>query len=883
MSRRGALVVLAAWLVGCRAMVSVSPTTAPTAEPTPTAEAVPTAEPTPTAELIPTAIATKSPAPAERVYVPPDDGLTRVVVDGEAGDWQTYPTAVTDPVGDSKGNVDVSRVYAVSNDAYLYVMFEVTGEIGSYAQLDVLINPAPSGADGWPPEYVLTAWPFEEDRPVELARVDERERLVVLDVRGQAAQSSVAEVRVPLRGFDGSPPSALRLRVMDGECCGDDWVTVDETREATVLVTREREPTFDELADLDALSSVMCLEGAVAEPAALEPAEDVEVSEGFTAEHFVAPSGLNGPSDLVVMPDGEMLVASSGSGEVLAVQAGGTITLYAQAAVVALDVDEGGTLYGYDSASGQVVRILEGGRPRIIARVPQTARESVMAVAPEGTIYVGLNLSDREKIGTASLYVIRAGGGAPRRVIDEIDGELRALDVAPDGGLLAVVDATLRVVDTESWEQSLVTRLPEPGSTHGLVATEDGTSYVSSGGLAWGGKLYRVAPDGQVTLVASVDRNGLQGLAVTGNGEVVGAQRVIGGLAAVRADGSVRMVVEPNGLASPEALAVSPCGELLAVSRLGGRVALVSLGGSAVPFVKVASGRPPETFVAFARSGWFAVGESAPGYEPMLKGYLPSGAGRILLADVGDVSGVAVAEDGSVYVAATGDGQILRVAQDGSREVVADRVRTPQGLVLAPGDVLFAVTGGRRGTGVSALPSSGDTVVMIGPDGSQIRLASVPGASALALGPDGWLYVGKDDGVVERLAATGEKETFASGFGSARGLAFDVAGNLYVADGPENRIVRIRGFVQGELLGRVTDEETGEAVAEARVRVTQVYPPFAGRLVISGDDGSFGLIAALGAYRVNVMAGGYYDGVEPEVYLGEKPQEVIVSLRPTGD
>ncbi len=56
-------------------------------------------------------------------------------------------------------------------------------------------------------------------------------------------------------------------------------------------------------------------------------------------------------------------------------------------------------------------------------------------------------------------------------------------------------------------------------------------------------------------------------------------------------------------------------------------------------------------------------------------------------------------------------------------------------------------------------------------------------ASALAFGPDGYLYCSsRAEGTVYRIAKDGTRTQFAEGMGVATGIAFDDEGNLYVGD-----------------------------------------------------------------------------------------------------
>jgi hypothetical protein len=91
-----------------------------------------------------------------------------------------------------------------------------------------------------------------------------------------------------------------------------------------------------------------------------------------------------------------------------------------------------------------------------------------------------------------------------------------------------------------------------------------------------------------------------------------------------------------------QALAVSPCGEVLSVNDQAGRLVLIMPDGRVSPFIQVISFQPPQTFLAFSPQGWYVVGESVPGFPSLLKRYLPNGVEQTLVYAIPAVSGVAV-------------------------------------------------------------------------------------------------------------------------------------------------------------------------------------------------------------------------------------------------
>jgi hypothetical protein len=165
-----------------------------------------------------------------------------------------------------------------------------------------------------------------------------------------------------------------------------------------------------------------------------------------------------------------------------------------------------------------------------------------------------------------------------------------------------------------------------------------------------------------------------------------------------------------------------------------------------------------------------------------------------------------------------------------------------------------------------------------GAEGDRTVLAQVDfrtDFAAVAIGPEGDLFATMPDAVV-RVSAGGLMSPLASGFTRAIGLAFDVAGNLYVSDSEGNGIVRIGGFPQGTLSGVVTDASNAP-IAGARVQVLADGPIVVGQAIMTDDDGRFTLPAAPRAYTVIVAAEGYeattLEGVEVTA-----DQETVVEI-----
>ena len=144
---------------------------------------------------------------------------------------------------------------------------------------------------------------------------------------------------------------------------------------------------------------------------------------------------------------------------------------------------------------------------------------------------------------------------------------------------------------------------------------------------------------------------------------------------------------------------------------------------------------------------------------------------------------------------------------------------------------------------------------------------------------DGSLYIAAEN-TVQVIYPGQEAQVFASGFEWARGVAFDVAGNLYVADDGGNNIVLISGFPHSQIEARVLDAQNGMEIAGVNVRVTLATPPFTGQYVITGLDGTFLVPVAPGTYNVTIWREGYVTFEQINVRVNNEPTQIILEMTP---
>lgn len=613
---------------------------------------------------------------------------------------------------------------------------------------------------------------------------------------------------------------------------------------------------------------------AVFDPEVLEP--------GYTVE-TVVPGGANTPSDVAVLADGRVYLAAIRSWNVYQVGAGSTLTPTAAVGVYALAAGPDGNLYGYFMPwPGPVYRITPQGDVTTVGYLPMTSCESTLAVAPNLDLWIGYNYCGGTGFGDATLYRMTQAGQV-YTVTAGLPFGINGLDFDGSGQLYMTMGSDLYRVDTGDGSRTLVASLPGHSTSHGLAIDPAGNRYISSPGNSDPDRILKVTPGGGVSVLASLPAGCLQGLDDTPQGDLIATMRCTGALYRVHPDGTWDMLLPGNGMATPQAMAFNLAGELLVNNDESGRI--VKVGASRGEFfAQVISYIPPLGHLAFDRSGSFYFSEGAPGFVPRLIRVSPHGQVTEVTRDVSFPSGLAFTPDGRLYVAENVSGEISAVSPAGQVTTFADGLVRPQSMAAdAAGNLYIAAyEGPLNNPDDPADNPPSNRLWQIAPSGNRTLCAATE-VRVLAFSPAGELYitgpVGRQTGVL-RVAPDGSVTPFARGFLSAVGLAFDLAGNLYVSDDWHNGIVRIAGFPRGAIQGTVSDAESGQPLAGARLAVVTGPPVVLGAEQTAGDDGAYALSAASGTYTVTASAPGYQSVFQQVTVQADVTVTVDLALMP---
>lgn len=157
-------------------------------------------------------------------------------------------------------------------------------------------------------------------------------------------------------------------------------------------------------------------------------------------------------------------------------------------------------------------------------------------------------------------------------------------------------------------------------------------------------------------------------------------------------------------------------------------------------------------------------------------------------------SGLAFDHEGVLHCSSRHAGAVYRLAANGAATLVAEGLGVATGIAFDAAGDLFV--GDRSGT-IFKIDRGHNTFVFA-------TLEPSVAAYHLAFGPDGHLFVAgpstSSNDSIWRISPKGEVTTFCSGLGRPQGIAFDVAGNLYVVASHAGRrgviCIRPRGEIE---------------------------------------------------------------------------------------
>jgi hypothetical protein len=608
------------------------------------------------------------------------------------------------------------------------------------------------------------------------------------------------------------------------------------------------------------------------------------VMPGYTIEHVVS-GGQNCPSDVAVTPNGHIYLAAVRSWHVYEIL-GSTLSAVSNTGVYSLAAGSDNNLYGYffPNYSDQVYKIVPGGSTLPVGTLPQTSCESTLAVAPDLTLWIGHNACGGTSMGVHTIYQMDQFGVS--QAITTVPGYITALDFDSGGNLFMTSGNKLYQVNTSTGDQSLLTTLPEPASFHGLVAGQGGYKYVAT---SWNDAdhtvdtIYRVDMSNNYEPLVSLPAGCLNGLDQEPSGDLLATMRCTGALYRVHLDKTWVTVLEGNGISTPDILAINQAGELLVNNNESGNIVKIK-NGRGEYFTSVNSFTPPYTDFAFlplAHNFDFYYSEAAPGMLPRLIKVSKNGGISQVTRELAFPSGLAFNPNGQLFAVEYMAGKITKVTSTGGVIPFVSDLTRPQPLVADSMGNLYV--GDYSGELVDPTDSAElvDTnqIWQVEPNGTVNRYLEQE-FKQMAVSPTDQLFISAPVGNyhfgVLRINADQSLTPFAIGFLDPVGLAFDVAGNLYVADLENNSIDRIKGFPFGTVMGIITKSFDGAPIPGAGLNLVTGYPMVKGVFMSTFADGSFNMQVEPRQYTLIVTAPGMAPTIQDLTVAGG--ETIIVNL-----
>lgn len=524
---------------------------------------------------------------------------------------------------------------------------------------------------------------------------------------------------------------------------------------------------------------------------------------------------LSGPQGLALDPAGNLLVADTQNYRIRRVSASGNITTIAGFGISAHHGDGGiATFAGFSSPVG-------------------------VAADQAGNLFVCDSGANRvRKINAAGVISTVAGGGS---AIPGDGGDATAVQLIGPMGVASDQIGNLYFTEFEGNRVRKVTPA-------GVISTVAGTGVGGFSGDGGFGHLGQVrAPAGLAIgfdgslFIADSGNHRIRRVLQTGTISTVAG----GGTQALAGDGGSALQAQ---LSTP--ISVATAGDALFVGESRGyRIRRVTGGGT----ISTVAGNGSPTFA----------GDGGP-----------ANAAQLLRPE-----GLASAGNGAIYFADSGNGRIRRVGSNGVVETIAESPPsgppwTLAGLASDPaGNVYFAAfTTGVLGGRVFRISPTGTASVFAG-GGGNIFLPPIDGSAATTVylspiglatdsignvyitdfGNSGWTRVRKVDsnGILTTVAGGGTTTYPDIGDGgpatsaiisSAKGIAADSNGNIYVAEHDRVRKVHASGIITTVLDGPLVQSASGVAVDGSG----NLYVSVTGRILKLSNQGILSSIAGNG-------------------------------------
>ena len=270
------------------------------------------------------------------------------------------------------------------------------------------------------------------------------------------------------------------------------------------------------------------------------------------------------------------------------------------------------------------------------------------------------------------------------------------------------------------------------------------------------------------------------------SGDLLGTMRCTGALYRIHLDGSYETILPGNGMSTPDVMAFNQAGELLVNNNESGTIIKIK-GDHGQYFTSVWSFTPPYAALAFLPSDSFYYSEAAPGAIPYLSLISPDGEVNHVTGGLDFPSGLAFDTTGQLYSVESMPGTVMKVSSSGTITPWVSGLTRPQPLAADSLGNLYVgdYSGTLQNPDNEAEVVDTDRLWQVDPSGIKTHLLDHE-FRMIAISPTDQLFISGKVGNyyygVLQVNSDYSLTPIAIGFLDPVGLAFNVVGDLYVAD-----------------------------------------------------------------------------------------------------
>ncbi|MHA1341023.1 MAG: hypothetical protein ACTSRZ_13790 [Promethearchaeota archaeon] len=604
----------------------------------------------------------------------------------------------------------------------------------------------------------------------------------------------------------------------------------------------------------------------------------------FNLTTIINSTGLNSPSDIAIDAAGNIYIENVRKHNIVKLESNGSLTELCEiTASYALDYDPNlDALYSYSFVTGNLTRIYMNGTKEYVAEIEQGFGESPIAVDPtSGDIYIAHCSSDF----TSKLYRVTATG--QKLLVFNPEDYICALAFKSDGSLYFTYgNGEVFQFNKNTLNAQKITTSPSSNlSFHSLVFDNSGNMYHGTGDWENSGEVYVFWTNNTWEKIIDIPDNGVEGMIIDSDNNLIAVQRCAGGIINITLSNSkpnINYIIKGNNLNSPQALTVSPYGDIFIVNDDGGRITRV-VNGNNEPFARANTYTPPHAFITADYFGRILMTESAPGFQDQLVWFnnpyqTQDRTKHIFTKSIAGITGITFDPSGNIVVSDY-NGPVYRVSNNGDYTKIAGSYPYPTDITYNLNGDLIVLYYEYYQNGFFDRPDFGDVISRFdGYNYHAITYDNLTHITDIIMDNQGRLYATANSPIYGRgvfeIDQYGVPQPVINGTIEPDGITIDIEGNLIVTDCNAAALYKIiTPYPRGTIIGRVLNPDTKVPMANVSVQIWHNKINFMGILTKTNATGYFEVNVTPGSYDLRIIDGYVGDYFYSEIDV--EPDETI--------